>query len=129
VKHRPNSGIIVETSHANRNLITFGQSPPNKLEPQFTQNAFTAPFAVTIYFDQLSTLQQPKLLFPNARLSADSCARMFTAAIAVAVTRPDQRRIHLEAHAAAQTTAPDHFRHCSILWQPKCCRNGSTREN
>jgi len=43
VKLRPNSGIIIEGSHANRYLWTpSGQSPPNKLEPQFTQKGFTA---------------------------------------------------------------------------------------
>jgi hypothetical protein len=43
MKLRPNSWIIIERAHANRHLRSVGQSPPNKLEPQLIQNAFTAP--------------------------------------------------------------------------------------
>ena len=86
-----------------------GQSPPNKLEPQFTQKPCA--FAFSIHFKQLFTLQQAKLFLSHARLRTNGRSRMFAATIAMTMTGADKRRIDFKTNPAAKTTASDKFLH------------------
>lgn len=89
-----------------------GQSPPNKLEPDAERFHRALPFAVNA--DELLTLQQPELLLAHARLRANGRPGMFPAALTMAMTRAQKRRLYFEAHTAAQTAAWSWFGHGGV---------------
>ena len=61
---RPNPWIIIEAPIRIDTCVPSGQSPPNKLDPQIEQNAFTAPSALAVNLNQFLALKQTELLAP-----------------------------------------------------------------
>jgi hypothetical protein len=111
VKLRPNSGIIIEGSHANRYLRTVRPVAAEQARAAVHTESFHRAFTFSINLDQLFALQQAKLFLVHARLRANRRSRMFAATIAMTMTGADKRRIDFKPNPAAKTTASDNFLH------------------
>ena len=111
VKLRPNSGIIIESSHANRYLRALRPVAAKQARAAVHTESFHGAFAFSIHFKQLFTLQQAKLFPSHARLRTNGRSRMFAATIAMTMTGADERRIDFKTNPAAKTTASDKFLH------------------
>jgi hypothetical protein len=111
VKLRPNSGIIIEGSHANRYLRTLRPVAAKQARAAVHTESFHGAFAFSINFNQLFTLQQAKLFLSHARLRADGRSRMFAATTAMTMTGADERRIDFKPNPAAKTTPSDKVLH------------------
>jgi hypothetical protein len=111
VKLRPNSGIIIEGSHANRYLRTLGPVAAEQARAAVHTESFHGAFAFPINFHQLSALQQAKLFLLHPRLRTNSRSRMFAATVAMTMTGADNGRIDFKPNPATKTTASDNFLH------------------
>ena len=111
VKLRPNSGIIIKGSHANRYLRTLRPVAAKQARTAVHTESFHGAFAFSIDFNQLLTLQQAKLFLSHARLGTNGRSRMFAAPIAMTMTGADKGRIDFKPNPAAKTTASDKFLH------------------
>jgi hypothetical protein len=109
MKLRPNSGIIIEGSHANRYLRTLRPVAAKQARAAVHTESFHGAFAFSINFNQLFALQQAKLFFSHARLGTNGRSRMFAATIAMTMTGADKGRIDFETNPSAKTTASDNF--------------------
>jgi hypothetical protein len=111
VKLRPDSGIIIERSHANRYLRTLRPIAAEQARAAVHTESFHRALAFSVNFDQLFTLQQAKLFFSHARLGTNGRPRMFAATIAMTMTGADKGRIDFKPNPAAKTTASYNFFH------------------
>jgi hypothetical protein len=111
VKLRPDSGIIIEGSHANGYLRTIRPVAAKQARAAVQTKSFHRAFAFSINFNQLFTLQQAKLFLSHARLRTNGRSRMFSATIAMTMTGADKGRLDFKTNPAAKTTAPDNFLH------------------
>jgi hypothetical protein len=111
VKLRSNTGIIVESSHANRYLRAVRPIAAKQARSTVFTESFHCAFALSVNLDQLFTLDQAKPLFQHPCLGTDGSSRVLAAAIAMTVIRLKERRIGLEPHAAAQATTADWLYH------------------
>lgn len=105
VKLRPNSWIIVEGPHANRDLWPVRPIAPKQARAAVDTERLYRALALSVNLDQLFALQQAELFALHPCLRAYGGPGMFAAAIAMAMAGLKERRIHFKAHAAAQTTA------------------------
>jgi hypothetical protein len=105
MKLRPNSWIIVERAHANRYLRAVRPITAEQTGAAVDTKRLYGALALSVNLDQLFALQQAKLFLSHTCLRAYSGPGMLATAIAMTMAGLKERRIHLKAHAAAQTTA------------------------
>jgi hypothetical protein len=111
VKLRPNSGIIIKGSHANRYLQAVRPVAAKQARAAVQTESFHRAFAFSINFNQLFTSQQAKLFLSHAGLSTNRRSGMFAAPIAMTMTGADKGSIDFKTNPAAKTTASDNFLH------------------
>jgi len=111
VKLRSNSRIVVEGAHANRYLWPIWPITSKQARATIYAERLYRALALSENLDQLFALQQAELFPPHTRLRAYSGPGMLAAAIAMTMAGLKERRIHLKAHAAAQTTAANGLVH------------------
>ena len=111
MKLRPNTGIVVERSHANRHLRTVWPISAEEAGTAVYTKHFYGAFAFSVNLDQFFALEEAELFLQYPRLRAHGRPRMLAAAIAMAVTRLQKRRVDFKAYAATQTAATDWFFH------------------
>jgi hypothetical protein len=105
MKLRSNSWIIVEGAHANRYLWPIRPIASKQARATIYAERLYGALALSVNLAQRFALQQAELFPPHTRLRAYSGPGMLAAAIAMTMAGLKERRIHLKAHAAAQTTA------------------------
>jgi hypothetical protein len=111
VKLRPNPRVIVEGAHPNGNLRTLGPVAAKQTRAAGDTKRFHRSLTFSVNADQFLACEQVELLPRDAHLRANSRSRMLPATIAMAVVRPEERRLRLETYAAAKATAPNPLTH------------------
>ena len=111
MKLRPNSGIIIERSHADRYLRAVRPVAAKQARAAVHTESFHGALALSINLNQLFTLQQAKLFLSHARLGANGRSRMFAATIAMTMAGADKGRIDFKTNPTAKTTASDKVLH------------------
>jgi hypothetical protein len=107
----PNAGVVVERSHANRHLRTVWPISAEEAGTAVYTKRFHRAFAFSVNLDQVFALEEAELLLKCPRLRAHGRPRMLAAAVAMAVTRLQKRRIDFKTHATTQAAATDRFFH------------------
>ena len=101
MKLRPNSWIIIERAHANRNLRSVRPITAEQTGAAVDTKRFYRALALSVNPDQLFALQQAELFAQHTCLRAYSGPGMLAAAIAMTMAGLKEKRIHFKAHAAA----------------------------
>ena len=111
MKLRPNSRIIIERAHTNRYLRAVRPITAEQTGAAVGTERLYGALALSVDSDQLLALQQAELFLRHTCLRAYSGPGMLATAIAMTMAGLKERRIHLKAHAAAQTTAANKLVH------------------
>lgn len=111
MKLRPDSRVLVERTQANGDLVAIRPVTAEKAGAARLAKGLYSSLPFPVNADELRTLEQLKLFFPDPRLSADRGAGMLPAAIAMTMACAQKRRENLEPHPATKTTAGDRLRH------------------
>ena len=114
VKLRPNLGVIVESSHANRYLVAVRPVAAKQAGTAVHTECFHSAFAFSINFNQLFALEETELFLQHPRLRAHGRPRMFAAAVAMTVIGLEERRIDFKTHATTQAAATDGLSHGKV---------------
>src|ERR671914_2182767 len=110
VKLRPDARIIVERAHPNGNLIALRPVAAEKARTTHLAECLDRSLPCSVNANELRALKQFKLLLLHPSLGADSGPGVFSAAIAMTMTRAQKRRDDLEPDAATETTATNCLR-------------------
>ena len=100
MKLRPDAGVAVEGSHANRHLRAVWPIAAEEAGTAVCTEGFYSAFAFSVNLDQVFALAETELFLQYPRLRAHGCPGMLAAAVAMAVTRLQKRRIDFKTHAA-----------------------------
>ena len=111
VKLRPNTRIIIECSHANRDLFAVRPITTEQTRTAIYAKGFHGALALPIDFDHLFSLYQSELPSQDAGLGTNRSSRMLATTVAVTVARLKEWRVDLELHSTTQATTVDRVRH------------------
>ena len=114
MKLRPNPGVIVESSHANRHLRTVRPVAAKQAGTAVYTERFHSAFAFSVNLDQLFALEETELFLQNPCLRAHSRSRMLAAAVAMTMTRLQKRGLDFKTYAATQAAATDRLFHAKL---------------
>lgn len=111
MKLRSDSWIIIERAHANGNFRAVRPIAAKQARTAIHAKCFHRAFVFSVNPDQLSALQQAKLLPLYASLRANCRPRVLATALAMTMTRADKWWHDLETHSAAEATASNDLVH------------------
>ena len=112
---RANPRVVIESSNANGNFIALRPIAAKQARAAGDTKCFYCALSFAVNANQIFTAQQTELLLLHARLRAHRGPGMFSAALAVTMSRANEGRRNLEAHSAAQATSSNSFSHELLL--------------
>src|SRR4051812_15454072 len=102
MERRPDPRVTVERAEPDPDLVALGPLVPEQARAADRAERLHPPVFGPVDADQLLALHEPEPLARHAALRLAEGAGVLPAARAVAVARPEKRRGHLEANAAAE---------------------------
>jgi hypothetical protein len=115
VKLRANPWVVIESSHANRNLIAVRPIAAKQTRATPETKCFHCALSFSVNANQVFSLEQTELLLLDTGLRAHGRAGMLAAAFAMTMTRADEWRLNVETDTAAEATSSNNFTHELLL--------------